>query len=134
MNTGHELSAARPVVIVVDDDPAVCNSLRFSLEVEGFVVRDFSGGAELLKDAEHSCADCFVIDDRMPGMTGLEVVARLRERNISAPVILIVSSPTPALAARAARAGVSIVEKPLLGNVLLDRIHRILVPAIATDE
>jgi two-component system, LuxR family, response regulator FixJ len=133
MNTQHELSAARPVVIVVDDDPAVRNSLRFSLEIEGFAVRDFSGGAELLDDAERGGADCLVIDERMPGMSGLDVVARLREINILIPAILIASRLTPAIAARAVHAGVSVVEKPLLGNILFERIRHIL-PAIVAGE
>jgi FixJ family two-component response regulator len=76
MQTQGELSVARPVVIVVDDDPAVRNSLKFSLEVEGFTVHEFSGGAELLQDAERCGAGCLVIDEQMPGMTGLQAVAR----------------------------------------------------------
>jgi two-component system, LuxR family, response regulator FixJ len=134
MQTQGELSIARPVVIVVDDDPAVRNSLRFSLEVEGFTVREFSGGAELLKDAERCGAGCLVIDEQMPGMTGLEAVARLHERDIAVPTILMASRLTPALRERAHRAGVSIVEKPLLSNVLLEWIREVLSAATVMDE
>jgi FixJ family two-component response regulator len=130
MKTQGELSRAKPVVVVVDDDLAVCNSLRFVLEAEGFAVREFSGGTELLKDVEQSRASCLVIDEQMPGMTGLEAVARLRERNISIPAILMASRLTAALRERARRAGVSVVEKPLLGNVLLDWIHGVLSAAV----
>jgi len=46
MKTRDELSTAKPIVAVVDSDPAVRNSLRFSLEVEGFAVREYPGGAD----------------------------------------------------------------------------------------
>mgnify|MGYP001255535155 CR=1 FL=1 len=111
-----------PVVAVVDGDPAVCNSLKFSLEVEGFRVRTYGGGTELLRADLDGCA-CFVVDQKMPGMSGLELIAKLRERAISAPAILIVSQPSVILSARAATAKVPIVEKPFLGNALVDRIR-----------
>ena len=111
------------MVIVVDDDPAVRNSLRFSLEIEGFAVRDYPDGMELLNDRELPRHGCLVIDENMPGMKRLDVVARLRDRHVAVPAILITSHPTAMLSERAARAGVPIVEKPLLGNTLVDRIH-----------
>jgi len=112
-----------PVVIIVDDDPAVCSSLKFSLELEGFVVRAYGSAAELLQADDFSTCDCFVVDQRMPGMTGMELIAKLRGQNVLTPSILLISHPNPALSARAAAAKVPIVEKPLLGNVLVDRIR-----------
>ena len=67
--------------------------------------------------------DCLVIDQNMPRMNGIDLVAKLRDLHCSAPVVLITSDPPKALVARAGRAGVLIVEKPLLGNTLLDTIH-----------
>jgi two-component system, LuxR family, response regulator FixJ len=115
-----------PVIAVVDDDAAVCNSLKFSLELEGLEVRTFAGGAELLRARDIDACQCFVIDQKMPGMSGLELIGKLRERNIASPAILIISQPSAALSARAASARVPIVEKPLLGNTLLDRIREAL--------
>ncbi len=43
-------------VVIVDDDPAVCNALKFSLEIEGFTVRLYESGLELLND--HALSDC----------------------------------------------------------------------------
>jgi FixJ family two-component response regulator len=68
-----------------------------------------------------------VVDQKMPGMSGLELIGKLREHNIAAPAILIISQPSAALSMRAATARVPIVEKPLLGNALLDRIQEALL-------
>ena len=119
----YEPVLANPLVVVVDDDAAVRGSLKFALEIEGFAVRTYPKGDDLLGDVR--CADCacFIIDQKLPGMNGLDVVAELRKGHIAAPVILITSHPTNILLERAARAGVPIVEKPLLGNALIDRIR-----------
>jgi FixJ family two-component response regulator len=112
-----------PLVMVVDDDPAVCESLKFSLELEGFAVRTFGSGAALLRNDDFDACKCFVIDQRMPGMTGMELIAKLRDQNILTPAVLIISQPSAALSVRAKIAGVPIVEKPLLGDALFDRIR-----------
>jgi len=77
----------------------------------------------VLKNPELSKIACFVIDEKLPGMTGLELLAALRKRQIMAPAILITSHPTILLEERAARAGVPIIEKPLLGNTLFERVR-----------
>jgi two-component system, LuxR family, response regulator FixJ len=112
-----------PLVIVVDDDPAVCGSLKFSLELEGFLVRTYGSGPELLHHHDFDACKCFVIDQRMPAMTGMELIAKLRDQKILTPAILIISQPSTALSARAATAGIPIVEKPLLNNALVDHIR-----------
>jgi len=119
----QQLKTMPPLVMVVDDDPAVCGSLKFSLELEGFAVRTFASGAEMLQNDNFGACKCFVIDQRMPGMTGMELIAKLRDKQILTPAILLISQPNTALSARAAIAGIPIVEKPLLGNALLDRIR-----------
>lgn len=110
------------VVVIVDDDLAVCSSLKFSLELEGFDVRAYSSAAELLKAGDGTACDCFVIDQRMPEMNGMELIARLRDLQVWTPAILLVSHPNPAVSARAAKAKVPIIEKPLLGNALVEKI------------
>lgn len=111
------------VVGIVDDDPAVRNSLKFSLEIEGYAVGIYASADELLQDRELARFRCLVIDQHLPGLSGLDLVGKLRERKIPVPVILITSHSPRALTRRAAQSGVPIVEKPLLSNALLDKIH-----------
>lgn len=123
MTPQSQVAIAQPVVVVVDDDPAVCNSLKFSLELEGYAVRVYRSGLELLEADNIADCNCFVIDQRMPAMSGMELIAKLRQREVMTPAILILSHPNATLTARAASAHVPIVEKPLLTNALVDRIR-----------
>jgi FixJ family two-component response regulator len=123
MLEGRDNAVSSPLVMVVDDDPAVCGSLKFALEIEGFCVRTYADGAELLDDAGLAVCACFIIDQKLPGMNGLELIASMRRLHVDAPAILITSHPTIMLRERAARAGIPIVEKPLLGNALLERVQ-----------
>jgi FixJ family two-component response regulator len=128
MKKSDDSSLSRSVVIIVEDDPAVRNALKFSLEIEGFEVRTYASGIDLL-DAHDACGGgCLVIDQKMPEMTGLDLIATLRHRLISAPAILITSHPNALVRKRAAEAHVPIIEKPLLGNALVDRIRDAFSP------
>lgn len=120
-----QITRKPPTVAIVDDDPAVCGSLKFSLELEGYAVRTYADAAEFLHAGDFASCDCFVIDQRMPGMTGMELIANLRDRKVQTPAILLISHPNAAVSARATKAGVAVVEKPLLGNMLVDRIREV---------
>jgi FixJ family two-component response regulator len=123
MSPQTQLTGPSPVIVVLDDDLAVSNSLKFSLELEGFKVRSYRSAADLLSQEELGDCNCYVVDQRMPGMSGMEFIAELRERQIATPAILIISQPNDVLSARAAKAQVPIVEKPLLNNMLVDKIR-----------
>jgi FixJ family two-component response regulator len=112
-------------VVGVDDDPAVYGSLKFLLELEGFAVRAYGAAAELLDDKPFDNIGCFVIDQKMPGMTGMELVAKLRDKKILTPAILLVSDPNVAIRGRAAKAAIPVIEKPLLGSALIDTIREL---------
>jgi two-component system, LuxR family, response regulator FixJ len=117
-------SPAGAMIYVVDDDSDVLGSLQFLLEIDGFAVRTFKSGAALLGDAASDDADCFVIDYKMPNMNGLDLVKRLRNRDILAPVILITGYPDEHISERAASAGVHhVLRKPLLDDSLIGHIR-----------
>ena len=118
------MTEGKAYVIVVDDDRAVRESLKFALELEGFAVHAFAGGPQLLASPLLAEPFCLVLDHKMPTMNGFDVLARLAERNVSVPVILITSEATDGLRRRAAAAGVhKVLEKPLLGGALARDLH-----------
>ena len=129
MNLWRHQPTSRGIVVVIDDDPAVCNSLKFSLEIEGFAVRLYESGTELLSEQTLPDCNCLVVDENMPGIGGLDLIAKLRDRHIAAPAILIVSDLNTALARRAAKVNVPIVEKPLLNDSLLDLVRHACAPS-----
>jgi FixJ family two-component response regulator len=114
---------AKQVVLIIDDDPTVRSSLKFSLEVEGFTVRAYSSPHEFLNEADLPAKSCLLVDYYMPGMTGLELLARLRDRGVSIPAMIITGFANCALRDRIAAAGVPLIEKPFLANVWMERIR-----------
>lgn len=125
MNRAQQVVPAPTIIVVVDDDPAVRNSLKFSLELEGYSVRLFSGPDEVLRD-ELPTHGCLVIDHVMPHMSGLDLLAALRDRQVSLPAILITTRPSIGLRERATKMHTTIVEKPLLGDGLVQAIRQAL--------
>lgn len=119
-------------VLIIDDDPAVRNSLKFALEVEGFCVRAYPTGADLLGEVDipdSGCipvSGCLVVDYRLPEMNGLDLLCELRKRNIDLPAILMTTHPNHAVRDRAALAGVPLIEKPLLNDMLFQGIRAAL--------
>ena len=114
------------VVIVVSDDLAVRNSLKFWLEIEGLTVRGYVSEADLLEAGDLARCDCYVVDQKMSAMSGLDLIAQLRDWHFTAPAILIASHPSRLLREQAEKADIPIVEKPLLGNGLLDKIRDVV--------
>jgi len=117
-------STTTPVVYVVDDDTGVLGSLRFLLETDGFDVRTFRSGAALLNGIATGEVDCFVIDYKMPAMSGIELASRLRNRDTDTPIILITGYPDKNILEKAAAAGIHhVLLKPHLEESLASRIR-----------
>jgi FixJ family two-component response regulator len=110
-------------IAVIDDDAAVRNSLKFSLEVDGYMVRTFADADEFLRASDAANCQCLIVDQHMPRTTGLELVAVLRKQGVATPVLLMSGRVTPALTRQAMEAGVPIIEKPFVGNSVIEFIH-----------
>lgn len=113
----------RDRLVLVEDDSALLSALKFAFEVDGYEVRAFRDAESLLAEPEWPHPDCLVVDQILPGMSGLELLARLRQRSVTSPAILI-STPTAHTTAMAQAAGVPLVGKPLISNALIDEIRR----------
>ncbi|MGZ9114365.1 MAG: response regulator transcription factor [Brevundimonas sp.] len=113
----------RPAVLLVDDDPAVSHAVQFSFDLEGLNVRSFRDAESLLASGDLPRRGCLVLDYHLPGMDGLELLDRLRANDVRMPAVLITTNPRPHLRARAAAAGVPIIEKPLLTDALLTAVR-----------
>lgn len=113
-----------PIVFVVDDDPAVRDSLRLLLESVGLIAETFSSPYQFLEAIVPEQHGCVLLDIRMPGMSGLELQRRLVARGIAMPVIIITGHGDVTTAVQAMKTGaVDFLEKPFNDQVLLDRIH-----------
>lgn len=118
---------SEPVVHVVDDDDAVRESLGFLLEMHNFAVRTYPSGEALLAQPEAISDGCLVTDVRMPGMSGIDLVRRLKAQAIDLPVIVITGHADVPLAVEAMRAGVvDFLEKPFENDDLLRSIRMAL--------
>jgi FixJ family two-component response regulator len=114
------------VLALVDDDDALRHALTFSFETAGIGVEAFALGEAALAARNRSKWRCLVADYRLPGISGLELLERLRLAGVNPPTILITSNPSRELKFRSSVAGVEIVEKPLLGDQLLQSVLNLL--------
>jgi two-component system response regulator FixJ len=123
------MSPVPEIVLVVDDDAAVRAALKFALEVEGFRVRLYDSPEAVLDDFELPERGCLVVDYRMPRMDGIELIERLRERQVALPAILISARVNTQLRRLAERIGLAgVLEKPLSDAALVDSIRSALAP------
>jgi two-component system, LuxR family, response regulator FixJ len=114
---------SRRTVLIVDDDTALRSSLEFILGIEGYEVRVYANGLDLLDSGDLPSNACLVIDHRLPDVQGMDLIEKLRTRGIVTPAILITTNPNQALRRRAERAHVAIVEKPLITGALFQAIE-----------
>jgi two-component system, LuxR family, response regulator FixJ len=115
------------VVHVVDDDAAIRDSLSFLLETAQLTPRTYESAVALLERVGELEPGCIVTDVRMPGMSGLELVVRLKELGAPHPVIVLTGHADVALAIEAMKAGVvEFLEKPFDDEALLKAVHAAL--------
>jgi two-component system response regulator FixJ len=109
---------------IVDDDPAVRDSLAFVLGAAGWKVRTYESGLELLGSVANLEPGLIITDVRMPGMTGLELVEKLKGLGVVHPVIVLTGHADVSMAVDAMKSGVvDFLEKPVDGEALLAAVQ-----------
>ena len=127
--------SARLTCHVVDDDPEVRRTLERLLLSAGFVPILYASGLAVLDATSGLVAGCMIVDVRMPGMDGLELLARLRDLGIGLPVIMVTGYGDVPTAVRAMKAGaVDFIEKPFDEERLLASIEAALASAGRTGR
>src|SRR6195256_4938577 len=104
----------KPTILIVDDEPGVRSALAGVLSDEGYAGEAVATGEECLERLTRGAVDLIVLDVWLPGMDGLATLARLRERQVDAQVVLISGHGNIESAVRAIKMGAfDFVEKPL---------------------
>src|SRR5882757_6611913 len=118
-------NANEPWVIVVDDDELMLASLRRVFTSAKLKAELYASGQDFLAQARLERAGCIILDVRMPGMDGLEVQVRLKQRGIDVPVIFLTGAADVPIAVSAMREGaVDFIQKPVDNKDLVARVRK----------
>jgi two-component system nitrogen regulation response regulator NtrX len=126
---------AKSRILVIDDEAAIRDSLRMTLEYEGYEFVGAATGQEGLALAERETPDLVILDVKMPGMDGIEVLDRLRSMNEALPVVVISGHGTIGTAVEATKKGAfDFIEKPFASERVLVSLRNALDQRRLRDE
>src|ERR1700722_15579814 len=115
------------LVVIVDDDDSMRNALGGLLKAVGYPSQAFASAEEFLKSGQQRHTSCLIADIRMPGMSGLELQARLNAERCLIPTIFITAHGDTKMRMQAMRAGaVEFLAKPFDDEVLLESVRAAL--------
>jgi len=115
----------QPNIFIVDDDEQVRNALTLLMQSVGLTVESYSSAQDYLNSFDDTRAGCLILDVRMPGMSGLDLQARLSAEKIYPPIIIITGHGDVPMAVKAVTAGaVDFIEKPFNNQLMLDSVHK----------
>ena len=116
-----------PLVAVVDDDELMRGALQGLLREEALDARAFASAEEFLRSGAQHVSACLIVDIRMPGMSGLDLKARLDAEQIRIPIIFITAHGNERMRAQVLRAGAAdFLTKPFDDEVLLRSVRAAL--------
>ena len=117
----------KPAVHVVDDDDAMRDSMAFLLSSAGIESRTYDSAASFLKQLPSTAPGCVITDVRMPGMSGIELLQRLKETHVELPVIVVTGHGDGPLAVEAMKIGaIDFIEKPFDDETLIASVRNAL--------
>jgi FixJ family two-component response regulator len=112
------------VIAVIDDDASVRTATNNLLSSHGYLVDTFASAEEFLQSARLNESACVVADVQMPTMSGLDLLAHMRNEGYAAPFIFITAFPEESVRARALKAGaICFLAKPFAGPALIKCIE-----------
>jgi FixJ family two-component response regulator len=115
------------MVVVVDDEESVREAVQRLLRAAGLTVRCFASAEDFLKSGQLNATRCLVADIRMPGMSGLDLLAELNRQHLPIPTIFITAHGDETLRMHAMRAGaVKFLPKPVDGASMLASVQAAL--------
>jgi two-component system response regulator FixJ len=121
------MPSEKAIVHVIDDDEAIRQSLAFLLQAAKLEVKTYSTALAFLDALPDAASGCVITDVRMPVMSGVDLLRRLKELKIGVPVIVITGHGDVALAVEAMKVGaVDFLEKPFDDDVLLASVQSAL--------
>jgi len=124
-----------PIIYVIDDDEAVRESLEFLLKTAGLAVRSFDSAQSFLDVLPEIRSGCIITDVRMPEITGIDLLRRVKEMGLDIPVIVITGHGDITLAVEAMKIGaVDFLEKPFDDDTLLDAVRASLTRTVSTAQ
>ena len=122
-------------ILVIDDEAAIRDSLKMTLEYEGYEVLGAATGQEGLALAEREAPDLVLLDVKMPGMDGIEVLDRLRSMNEALPVVVVSGHGSISTAVEATKKGAfDFIEKPFASDRVLVSLRNALDHRQLRDE
>ena len=118
------------IVFVIDDDPAICRASARLIQSVGLTVQTFGSAQEFLSSPRPHAPACWVLDVRLPGLSGLDLQRALAEAQVHVPIIFITGHGDIPMTVQAMKAGaVEFLTKPFRDQALLDAIQDALARA-----
>ena len=117
-------TASQVVIVVVDDDVAILDALSMLLEYRGWQVVTFLSGEDFLASLDEIHPNCLILDLKLSGMNGAEVLRAMASRQAQCPTLILTARPGSALAAEAAELGAApTLSKPVAPEALLRHVE-----------
>lgn len=131
VHTENEAATKSATVFVVDDDPSMRDSMRWLIESVGLKVEAFANADAFMEQFAGEVPGCLVLDVRMPGTSGMELLDTLKHRGVQLPIIMISGHGDVPMAVQALKRGaMDFLEKPFRDQELLEQIAK----AIEVDQ
>src|SRR5260370_6141531 len=125
--SGMDIQSKTKLVAIVEDDESMRSALQGLLKAVGLAAQAFASAEEFLKSGQQRQTACLIADIRMPGMSGLELQAKLNAEHCRIPTIFITAHGDEKMRMQALRAGaVEFMAKPFNDEALLDSVRAAL--------